>query len=144
MVETSTATTTERATAPALEADLLAAKLDRFTAMVSGKDRALLDELWGDGEFCMIGSERGEICPTRETLDAKLKAIFASPGTLFLEFPEKRIRIVGNVGWIFSAGVLRRRDSDGLEKTRDYLVTCIFEKSEGVWRWRQFFGSEPY
>lgn len=129
---------------PAAEAAILASKLQTFQSMVETKDRALIRELWSEGGFHLVGSERGEICLTREQVEAKLEAIFSSPRTLILEFPKLQISIVGNAGWIFAEGVLRRLDTAGTEESRDYLAMCIFEKVEGVWRWRQFFGSEPY
>ena len=129
---------------PAAEAAILSSKLYAFQAMIETKNRVLFDELWGDGGFRLVGSERGEICLTRERVEAKIEAILSNPATLIFNFPNKHISIVGNAGWIFVEGVLIRRDPAGLEEVRDYLATCIFEKVEGVWRWRQFFGSEPY
>jgi len=123
---------------------LLASKLQVFQSMIETKNRALIDELWSDKGFHLIGSERGEICLTRAQVEAKLEAIFSSPSTLVLEFPRTHISVVGNAGWIFAEGVLTRRDPAGLIVATDYLATCIFEQVEGVWRWRQFFGSEPH
>lgn len=126
------------------DASLISAKLDRFTAMIREKNRHVIDELWNDGGFCMVGSEQGEICPTRETVEAKLAAILANPKTLILEFPKRQITVVGDAGWIFGEGVLRRLEAQGQEETSQYLAMCIFEKVDGAWQWRQFFGSEPY
>ena len=124
--------------------DLLSAKIDRFITMIRNKDHALIDELMGsDGGFHLVGSEAGEICDTREKIEAKLDAIFANPGTLILDFPNRRIRIVGNAAWIFASGELRRMDSDNRMSARQYLAICVFENVAGEWRWREFFGSEP-
>ncbi len=125
-------------------AAILSSKLVAFQSMIETKNRTLAEELWSDGGFHLIGSERGEICLTRQQVEAKLDVIFSNPATLNLEFPRKHISIVGNAGWIFAEGVLRRRDRAGVEEVREYLATCIFEKVNGVWHWRQFFGSEPY
>ncbi len=46
------------------------AQLDAFNDMVRTRDQALLDALWGDGGFVMVGSEAGEICRTRLELAA--------------------------------------------------------------------------
>jgi len=126
------------------DAWILSAKIDRFAAMIAGKDRNLIEELWSQSGFCLVGSERGEIYRTRAEVEAKLEAIFANPKTLNLDLPSRRIDIVGDVGWIFADGVLRRCDAVGGEDARQYLAICIFQKAEGSWRWRQFFGSEPY
>lgn len=117
-------------------------KLERFVAMVAGRDIALVDELWSEG-FLMVGSERGEICRTRAELAAKLTSLFASPATLVFDWPRREVRLVGTIGWIFAEGdlVIRRQ---GMPETRQpYLASCIFERVDGTWRWRQFFGSEP-
>jgi hypothetical protein len=127
----------------AIAGNVISAKLDRFADMIRRKDRGLIDELWSDGGFCLVGSEAGEICPTRETVEAKLEAIFTNPVTLILEIPRRRIRLAGTAGWIFGEGILRRRDETGGEETRQYLMLCIFENVAGAWHWRQFFGSEP-
>lgn len=144
MADASGAHGTEIRTGPATEAAILASKLQTFKSMVETKDRALIGELWSEGGFHLVGSERGEICLTQEQVEAKLEAIFSNPRTLIFEFPRTQISVVGNAGWIFAEGVLRRIDTAGAEETRDYLAMCIFEKVEGAWCWRQFFGSEPY
>lgn len=116
--------------------------LERFVALVAGKDLALLDELWSDG-FLMVGSERGEICRTRAELAAKLKSLFAAPTTLVFDWPRRDVRVAGTVGWIFAEGDLVIRAPDAAERRQPYLASCIFERVDCTWRWRQFFGSEP-
>ena len=111
--------------------------------MVRKRDQALLDALWGDGGFVMAGSEAGEICRTRSVLAAKLSAIFAQSSTFIFEFPRRTVKIAGSVAWVFAEGTVSLREADGAERTRPYLASCIFEHDDGVWRWRQFFGSEP-
>ena len=128
----------------AAAAAIISSMLDTFCSMIKTKNPALIDELWSDGGFSLVGSERGEICLTREQVEAKLEVIFSSPRTLILEIGQRRISIVGNAGWIFAEAILRRQDAAGLDDARKYLAMCIFEKVEGTWRWRQFFGSEPY
>jgi hypothetical protein len=59
----------------------VASKLDAFIEMVRIRDQALLEELWGDGKFFMVGSEAGEICRTRSELAAKLSTIFRHAST---------------------------------------------------------------
>lgn len=129
---------------PMDDATILASKLQSFQAMIEKKDRSLMHELWSEGDLYLVGSERGESCLTRDQIEAKLEAIFSGPRTLILEFPRTHIRIVGNAGWIFAEGVLTRRDNSGVEDRREYRAMCIFEKVEGIWHWRQYFGAEPY
>lgn len=125
-------------------ASAISANLDRLIDMIKTKDRGLIDELWTSDGFCMVGSERGEVCTTREALEAKLASIFDNPDTLVFEFPQRRIRVSGTVGWILAFGTLERRSPAGDSEIRIYLLNCIFQNVDGVWRWRQFFGSEPY
>ena len=120
------------------------AKLDAFIDMVRTRDHALLDAIWGDGGFIMVGSEVSEICRTRSELAAKLGAIFEHPATFTFDFPRRTAKIVGSVAWVLAEGTLTRREPDGAEQSRHYLACCIFEHVDGAWRWRQFFGSEPY
>ena len=120
------------------------AKLDAFVDMVRTRDPGLLDALWGDGGFIMVGSEVGEICRTKSELTAKLGAIFAHPATFTFDFSSRTVRAAGSAAWIFAEGQLVRREPDGSEQSRQYLACCIFEHVDGAWRWRQFFGSEPY
>lgn len=127
------ATTTEQ---------LLLGKLDRFVDLVKSRDMALLDELWGDGDFLMVGSGKAEICRTREELRTKLRSVFATPAILTFDWPERTVTVVGNAAWIFATGDVVIRSPTG-DIRSPYLVTCIFEKVGTDWRWRQFFGSEP-
>jgi hypothetical protein len=120
-----------------------AAKLDAFIDMVRTRDQRLLDALWGDGNFIMVGSEAGEIYRTRSELSAKLAAISGHPATFTFDFPQRVTKIAGSIAWIFAEGTLTRREPDGAEQSRSYLACCIFEHVDGDWRWRQFFGSEP-
>ena len=122
----------------------LLAKLDAFADLVRTRDHALFDTLWGDGGFTLVGSEVGEICRTRAKLAAKLGAVFAHPATFVFDFPRRTVKIAGSVAWIFAEGTFTRHDPGGAEQRRQYLACCIFERAAGAWRWRQFFGSEPY
>lgn len=127
---------------PAPEPAVLA-KLDAFIDMVRRRDPWLLDTLWGDGGFVMVGSEAGEICRTRSELAAKLDSIFAHPATFIFDFPRRTVKIVGSIAWVVAEGTLACRDTDGTERSSQYLACCIFEERDHDWRWRQFFGSEP-
>lgn len=118
------------------------ARLDAFIDMIRNRDLALLDELWGDGRFRMIGSEVGEICRTRAELQAKIGSICASPAQFVFAFPVREITILDCVAWIFAEGTLTRIES-GSAASRPYLANVIFERTEDGWQWRQFFGSEP-
>jgi ketosteroid isomerase-like protein len=121
----------------------VAAKLDAFIEMVRIRDQALLEELWGDGKFFMVGSEAGEICRTRSELAAKLSTIFRHASTIIFDFPRRTVEIAGSVAWVVAEGTAARREADGTEQSSQYIACCIFEHVDDVWRWRQFFGSEP-
>ena len=117
-------------------------KLELLIERIAGKDLRVIDELWGDGQFAMIGSERGEICRSRAELDHKIRALFANPATLHFEWPDRAVKVVGDVAWVLALGDLVISDG-GAETRTPYLATCIFERVGDEWRWRQFFGSEP-
>jgi SnoaL-like protein len=122
---------------------ILLGRLDGLVELTTRRDISLVDELWGDGGFLMVGSERGEICRTRDEVDARLKAVFALPVTLVFDWPKRTVTIVGNAAWIVAEGTLILRHAGVADVRRPYLASCIFESVGGKWRWRQFFGSEP-
>ena len=122
----------------------LIAKLDGFIEMVRARDWKLIDALWGDGDFWLVGSEVDEICRTRPELAAKLGSVFAHSSTFVFDFPCRTVKRAGSVAWIFAEGTLTRREPDGTEQSRRYLACCIFEHVNDAWYWRKFFGSEPY
>ncbi len=117
--------------------------LDTFVEAIRTRDPTLVDRLWGDGGFRMIGSEVGEICRSRAELEAKIGSIFAHPARFVFDFPSREVTVAGPVAWIFAEGTLSRIEA-GTTASRPYLATCIFERVGRAWRWRQFFGSEPY
>jgi hypothetical protein len=121
----------------------LHSRLNVFVEMIKRKDVSLVDELWGDGGFLMVGSEQGEICRTRAEVDAKLTAVFANPATLVFDWPKRTVTIVGSAAWIFAEGNVVLRRAGVADVRRPYLALCIFENRDGKWHWRQFFGSEP-
>jgi hypothetical protein len=123
--------------------EALLRRLDAFVQKVAQRDISLVDELWGDGGFVMVGSEKGEICRTRAEVEARLKAVFAYPATLIFDWPQPKTTVVGSVAWIFAEGDLILRGAGMEDVRRPYLASCIFENRDGKWHWRQYFGSEP-
>jgi ketosteroid isomerase-like protein len=121
----------------------ISALLDEFIDLIRLRDASLVDVLWGDGEFILIGSEQNEICRTRMQLAAKLDAVFQQPSTLVFSFPDRRVRSAGAVAWLFAEGMLARHGPHDRSQSSAYLIACVFEKVDGMWRWRQFLGSEP-
>ena len=121
----------------------VSARLDEFARMLRTRDAGLVDALWGDGRFVLVGSEAGEVFRTRDALAEHLAVLLNHPATFSFSFPQRSIDIVGAVAWIVAEGVLTRRDASGEETVTPYLVGCIVEQVEGEWRWRQFFGAEP-
>lgn len=123
--------------------DAINARIDRFVALLAARDRAVVDELWTDRGFRLVGSEKGEIFRTRDELARKFDALLANPRQLVFEWPRREIDIAGDVAWVFVEGDLVYR-SAGEDERRVYNATFVFQKIDGAWRWRQFFGAEPY
>lgn len=119
------------------------APIDAFCAGIRTRRETLTDELWGSGGFLLVGSEAGEVYRTRPDLAAKFAAIFSRPATLRLAFPDRSVTVSGAVAWVFLEGTLSRIHPDGRIEPTVYLASCVFKREDGVWRWRQFFGSEP-
>jgi len=53
-------------------------KLDRLSALVFARDPAIVDELWSDLGFRLVGSEQGESAETRDELAVRSRSV--SPG----------------------------------------------------------------
>ena len=77
-----------------------------------------------------------------EELVAKFAAIFANPRQLVFDWPSREITVEGDVAWVFAEGDLIIRSAEGDER-KVYNATFVFQRLDGRWRWRQFFGSEP-
>lgn len=125
------------------EAAILSSMLDRFIAMIASRDRRLIEEVWSESGFTLVGSERGEVCQTREAVEAKLETLYGKPHALVLDFPTRQITTLKEAGWIFADGSLTLLAPDGSRAQRDYRALCLFQRVGGVWRWRQYFGAEP-
>lgn len=123
--------------------DAINARIDRFVALLAGRDPAIVDELWTDRGFRLVGSEKGEVFRTRDELARKFEAIFADPRQFVFDWPRREIDVEGTVAWVFVGGDLIYRSAEGDER-RVYNATFVFQAVDGDWRWRQFFGSEPY
>lgn len=121
----------------------LNARIDRFVALLRDRDPVIVDELWTERGFRLVGSEKGEVFQTRDELERKFAVIFANPRQLVFEWPRREITVEGDVAWVFVEGDLIYRGPAGDER-KTYNATFVFQRLDGRWRWRQFFGSEPY
>ena len=119
------------------------AQLETLTEMVLRADRRLSDVLWGDGQFVLVGSEVGEVCRTLPELRRHFDLVFDQAARFRFDFPHPTVEIAGPVAWLLSEGTLTRLEPGIEPVTTPYVVSCIFQLVNGVWRWRQFFGSEP-
>jgi ketosteroid isomerase-like protein len=119
------------------------ARIDRIIALLRDRDPAIVEELWTERGFRLVGSEKGEVFRTRAELDSKFAAILANPRQLIFEWPRREITVEGDVCWVFVEGDLVYRGEGGDER-KAYNATFIFQRLDGEWRWRQFFGQEPY
>lgn len=116
--------------------------LERFGRLVSARDMDAVAEFAPREDVLLVGSEQGEITRGRGALAAFLQEIFHRPETFTWEWTSVEVSSVGDVAWLYAEGhVLVRRDAN--ENRAPYRLTGIFERVEGVWRWRQFHGSEP-
>ncbi|MFO1150903.1 MAG: nuclear transport factor 2 family protein [Alsobacter sp.] len=118
------------------------ARIDRFVALLAARDPAIVDELWSERGFRLVGSEKGEVFRTRDDLARKFVALFALPRQLVFDWPRREIEVEGDIAWAFVEGDLVYRTPDADER-RTYNATFIFQRLGDAWRWRQFFGSEP-
>jgi hypothetical protein len=120
----------------------LLAKLDRLNALVYARDPAIVDELWSNLGFRLVGSEVGEIDETREELAAHMAALFAKPFQVSWAWAQRKVTRHGDIAWVFADGEIVIAYPDRTER-KPYRMFCIFQEVDGRWYWRVFNGSEP-
>jgi hypothetical protein len=118
------------------------AKLDRLNAFIFARDPAVVDELWSDLGFRLVGSEAGEIDETREELAAHMHALFAKPIRISWAWGSRKVTRHGDLAWVFAESEIVIASADRTER-KPYRMFCIFQKVEDRWYWRAFNGSEP-
>lgn len=120
----------------------LLAKLDRLNDLVYARDPAVVDELWSDLGFRLVGSELGEVDETREELAAHMKALFAKPFRVSWAWRQRKVTCQGDLAWVFADSEIVIAYPDRIER-KPYRMLCILQKLDGHWHWRVFNGSEP-
>ena len=118
------------------------AKLDRLNALIYARDPAVVDELWSDLGFRLVGSEIAEIDETREELAAYMQALFARPIRISWEWRQRKVTRHGDLAWVFADSEIVIASADRMER-KPYRMFCIFQKLRDRWYWRAFNGSEP-
>ena len=124
------------------EDQILLAKLDRLNALVYARDPAIVDELWSDLGFRLVGSEVGEVDETREELAAHMAALFAKPFRVSFAWRQRKVTRHGDVAWVFADSEIVIAYPDRTER-KPYRMFCILQKLDDRWQWRVFNGSEP-
>jgi hypothetical protein len=116
--------------------------LDRLNTLVFERDRAVVDELWSDLGFRLLGSEPGDRTETRAELAAQFEKIFSRPFRLSWAWKDRTVTRHGDLAWACAETNLEIAHPDHTE-LRPYRMVCIFQKVGERWRWRLFSGSEP-
>jgi hypothetical protein len=95
----------------------LLAKLDRLNALVHARDPAIVDELWSDLGFRLVGSEVGEIDETRDELVAHMATLFAKPFRVSWAWGQRKVTRHGDLAWVFADSeiVIASSRSDGAQ-----------------------------
>jgi SnoaL-like domain len=117
----------------------LLAKLDRLNALVYARDPAVVDELWSDLGFRLVGSELGEVDETREELAAHMAALFAKPFRVSWAWGQRKVTRQGDIAWVSEIVIAYLQRTE----RKPYRMFCIFQKVDSDWYWRVFNGSEP-
>jgi hypothetical protein len=118
------------------------ARLDRLGELLFARDPAIVDELWCDLGFRLVGSEPGEIADTREGLARLMSSLFSRKERLSWSWDDRTVTHQGEIAWVFAEGhvvVTAPERTDRLP----YRLVCIFQRVAGDWRWRLFSGSQP-
>ncbi|HWK43231.1 MAG TPA: nuclear transport factor 2 family protein [Stellaceae bacterium] len=118
------------------------ARLDRLNALIGDRDPAIVDDLWSGPGMLFVGSEPNEIARTREEFAALMASLFAAPFRLAFAWDSRVVSLHGDIAWVFAeCHVVFTRD-DAVTRT-PYRMTCLFQRIDGRWHWRQYFGAEP-
>src|SRR5438876_904196 len=117
------------------------ARLDRLGALLFARDPAIVDELWSDLGFRLVGSEPGEIADTREGLAQLMNGLFSRPVRLTWSWTSRKVTRQGELAWIFAEGHVVATAPDRADRL-PYRLVCILQRVAGDWRWRLFSGPE--
>lgn len=123
------------------EATILA-MLERLSALVFARDAAVVDELWSDSGFRLIGSEDGEDAATRDELVALFGALFAKPFRVSWTWQDLTLVRHDDMAWACARAQLEIAYPERVER-KPYRLVGIFQCVHGTFRWRLFSGSEP-
>jgi ketosteroid isomerase-like protein len=118
------------------------AAVARASTLLARKDLSLVDEFADDGDAVLIGSGPGELAIGRTQIEQQLKAIYSAPVVVRFEWRQTRSASKGDVGWVFAQGDVVIT-ADGKDTRLPYRLTGVLERDNGVWKWRQFHGSQP-
>jgi hypothetical protein len=124
------------------EDQALLAKLDRLNALIYARDPSVVDELWSDLGFRLVGSEVGEVDEIREELAAHMEALFAKQFRVSWAWGQRTVTRHGDLAWVFADSEIVIAYPDRTER-KPYRMFCIFQKLDSDWTWRVFNGSEP-
>lgn len=111
----------------------------RLGRLMYERSPAMADEFVADG--LLVGSEPGEIARGREAIRALLAGFHELPARYTWQWDSVDIVVEGDLAWLFAEG-LSVRELDGTQ-TRPYRLSGVLQAAGGMWRWRQFHGSEP-
>jgi hypothetical protein len=123
------------------EAAILA-RLDRLGALLFARDPTVVDELWTDLGFRLVGSELGERAETRAALATLIAGLFARPMRLSWAWRTREVTRHGEVAWLIAEGDLVATYPDRQARS-PYRAVCVLQKVGERWHWRLFCGSEP-
>jgi len=118
------------------------AMLDRMGTLVFNRDLRVVDELWSDAGFRLLGSEIGDRAETRAEVAAHMKGLFEKPIRVSWDWRDRKVTRHGDLAWICAEGDLVVAHADRTDRSA-YRLVGIFQRIAGRWRWRLFSGSEP-
>ena len=123
-------------------AELLAREaLQRLNDLLRARDLAFVDE-FDPSSALLIGSEDGEVASTRTEMRSLLANVYAQPVRVGWEWEEVIANSSGDVAWVYAEGRLAMTGDPGVEH-KPYRMSGVLQRSNELWLWRLFHGSEP-
>jgi ketosteroid isomerase-like protein len=128
-----------------MENEILTAFGKLIDALTQRRDAAAAIALFADDEDVTFwGSREDDIAVGPVAVANMVRGITAANHQVHTSFPQRRVSIVGDVGWVNAVGEVRAPASGPPLRTAPYRITGIFVCRDGAWRCHTFSGSEPH
>lgn len=115
--------------------------IDRLRARLWQRDRAIVDCFADGADTLLVGSEAVEVAYGRAEIAELFHSLFALPVHLRRDWGQRAVTVAGDIAWFSADCDVVIADGAG-EGRKPYRMTGVLQCVDGVWKRRQFHGSE--